>query len=799
MPRSIEKCLFITLVCVIAGLASAPVRAAEQGTAATRILGVRVAIKGNHTRLIFDAEGARPTQVGPASEDGISVFFTQMTAKFPDKKFEGNSGAAKDIKFRRESGFFEVLFRQKHTSATHKINPGKKAGKYSLVIELSAPGKSAAQAAEPAKASAREPAGERSGAEAPTKRIETGELFGSKSPPGLKGLLRAEEKKKHESGDRSPGQKSQPFVAADERTTALFDIANDRFESCRRNLVLCGPELIEAYEEALKAGPKTSLAPVGFYRLGLAQWAMGNYAKAERIFRHAISEWPDAPTASRCWIGLGDFYNKKQAYLEAMEAFRTALRLAADKTDKAAAYFELGREYLFLGAPREAIELFEQCAGQDPWFHAKKPELVRLVGEAEFSLGMYDRSKEHLLRYVNFQQSAPDQDIVYAKLAEILLNQGETALANKVHLFINKYFTDSEGDVISRIRQAELLERTDQEQSLRIYDELCAKDLSPNLRKIVYFKLATLNWKNGNLDRSLQLMDDVFQGKTDASPGGEMAGMRERILVEMVKKHFADKNYLTVIQLHDRYRRIFDSMQPASEVFEDIAASYGAMKFYSNAIELYERLMAKSQKKNEEQYLTCALYSLRMGDKNKSSNFCKQVQAEALDVRKSEVLGHICYLEQKYGDAVKHFSKILQKQKEFDLCEPDSFRTYGHTLYELKKYDEAIPILQKGFERIKTDDADNQRATLVMLGKCHMALKQYVKAAETFETALRFGKEEQTNELLYEISKLYLVAGQPDKAVQNLNLIIETQNPFWSAIAQQQINSIQMAQTTQPR
>ncbi len=163
-------------------------------------------------------------------------------------------------------------------------------------------------------------------------------------------------RKSRPGGDRPP-VRIPAFCRSRRPNRRALRIANDKFEGCRRNLVLCGPDLIEAYEEALKAGPKSSLAPIGFYRMGLAQWAMGNYAKAEKLYRHVISEWPDAPSVSRCWIGLGDIYNKKQAYLEAMEAFRTALRSASDKTDKAAAYFELGREYLVLGAPKEALDL----------------------------------------------------------------------------------------------------------------------------------------------------------------------------------------------------------------------------------------------------------------------------------------------------------------------------------------------------------------------------------------------------------------------------------------------------------
>ena len=84
-----------------------------------------------------------------------------------------------------------------------------------------------------------------------------------------------------------------------------------------------------------------------------------------------------------------------------------------------------------------------------------------------------------------------------------------------MYAFIKKYYTDSEGDLISRIRRAEISEKTSPEEALRLYNELCGKDLSPSLRKIVYLKMASLSWKKGSLERGLELMDEVFQGKND--------------------------------------------------------------------------------------------------------------------------------------------------------------------------------------------------------------------------------------------------------------------------------------------
>jgi tetratricopeptide (TPR) repeat protein len=85
------------------------------------------------------------------------------------------------------------------------------------------------------------------------------------------------------------------------------------------------------------------------------------------------------------------------------------------------------------------------------------------------------------------------------------------------------------------------------------------------------------------------------------------------------------------------------------------------------------------------------------------------------------------------------------------------------------------------------------------LGKCYSELKQFAKAAEMTEIAMQFAKEEAKNELLYDTAKSYLAAGQPDKAIQDLQEIVGKQHPFWTVVAEQQLNSIQMAQSNQTR
>ena len=411
---------------------------------------------------------------------------------------------------------------------------------------------------------------------------------------------------------------------------------------------------------------------------------MGNYARADKLFRQVTSDWPDHPVASRCWVGMGDIYNKKQSYLEAMEAFRWALRLAAQSDDKAGAYFELGKVYLVLGANKEALEMLNNCISLQPDFYMKKPEVFRFIGEAYFGLGNIEKAKEPLLRYLNIQESAPDQDIVVAKVAEIFLIEGDLGAAGKMYSFIHKYYMDSEGDLICRVRQGELKEKDDLEQAITIYDDLRSKDLSPSLRRIVLMKLAALNVKRGDLAKGLELMDEAFPVKNDGSSPRGTSELRERILCDLISKYYSDKDFVKVVQLHEKNRRVFDAIK-APDVLEQIAESYASLKFYSNALTVYDKLTSKGQKKGEEILLRCALYALCLNENGRSFQFCKLVQSEAMDLKKSELLGHLFYRDQKYAEAVKAFGKVLQKGKEFELEEPDSYVAYGYCLFQYQK------------------------------------------------------------------------------------------------------------------
>ncbi len=85
----------------------------------------------------------------------------------------------------------------------------------------------------------------------------------------------------------------------------------------------------------------------------------------------------------------------------------------------------------------------------------------------------------------------------------------------------------------------------------------------------------------------------------------------------------------------------------------------------------------------------------------------------------------ILYRNKCYGDVVNRYSTIYDSMS----WNPRFVYEYGHSLYKSKKYDAAIPVL----ERAASLSADPM--PLNVLGECHQALQQYEKAETYYRCA----------------------------------------------------------------
>jgi tetratricopeptide (TPR) repeat protein len=742
---------------------------------------IRTGSHGSYDRLVFDIEGERPSRVGPPSDEEITIEFKSVsTGAKPEKLMPRLPSSIARLTFEQteQSFLVKITFGAPNTSVKTFFTNWRK-GCYRLVLDFSTQSAPSPQ----------------------TQPISDAEAF-SKGKAEKKNKRRALTQPDHFSSplpalDKVPQQPSSGNAKVDE----LYETADDAFNDGQEDLANKGFEIIGLYTNAIKAGPKAPQVPQALYRSSLCYVALDDARKAEEGFKRIIADFPTHPLVPQCWLNLAKVLQKKRSYIGSVQAFRTALGYPLDKEHVTEAYYSLGKALTSADAHKEAIEAMKKCLDEDPTFYRKNPDMLKSLGESFFAIQQYGKSCESFFRYLNLQKNIPDRDVILAKVAEGLLYMGEHDLANSIYTYIERNHPDSEGDVIGKIRKAEILEQKDgkhKEQALAIYEELARKTLSPPLSKLVLFRLANYEWKNGHYSKSRSLIDEALQIKGGTTSNDEFLNLRGKVVVDWIKQAYAGKNYPEVIQLYQDNKSQFQFW--GSPEFDIMAAeSYGSLKLYPNALEIYRQIMSKGGKKNDEWLFKAAHYAFLMRDMEKATQLALQIQSETFDRQKAEMLGQIYFEQKKYKEAVQYFGKIFQSDKVFGQFNSDHLLSFVESLIQLGRFEDAAGVLQKASPGLENEDVEKRIRACLLQSKCYQSLKQPDKAIEVLERLLPvLPSDEVRDQMNYQLSVLYSEAGQETKATEKLTQLLQSSQPLWKAAAQQQLDYLQM-QNSKPK
>jgi tetratricopeptide (TPR) repeat protein len=582
---------------------------------------------------------------------------------------------------------------------------------------------------------------------------------------------------------------------AQEKVDALYGLADSFYEMHREALTQYGSQIVDHYLNALRTAPKAPQAPVATYRCGLSYAAIGSSDRAKQCFEYVISNHPNHPLVGPSWLGLGRLGLEKSSPSEAMLAFKSALNFPMEKSEMAEAYYGLGKNLSLLNEHRQAVETMKNCLSQDPLFYRKQPDTFKYYGESLFGIQQYSESQKYLLWYLNLQPASPDRDIVLARIAETLSHEGDEKLVKKLQTYIQNNYPNSEGATIAQIRRAETLEKANPKslEAARIYEELSALSLSEPLLHLVRLKLASLEWRNGNYEKSLAIIDNMLNVSKNEANKKEFASLRDKVIVDWTKKAFEEKDYAKVLHFYMENMPLFQSLQ-SSEIDAMLGESYGALKLYPNALESYQRVLARDgDKVNEEVLLKMAEYAFHMRDMAKAEQLALQARSPALDRSRTELLAQINYAREEYPKAVEYFEKLLPKDRTPEDAVKDYLLQYTESLMKVGKYEQALFWVQKGISLTDQGNPELLVQLHLLESQCYVNLNQKQKALESLEGAIPLVvAEDLKNRLNYELSGLYLENGQKDMAVQKLTELSASSQSFWRAAAEQRLNNLQL-------
>ncbi len=141
-----KKCTTISLAMFV-GLVL--LSANSLAAATTKLNDFRTGQHQGYTRLVLDAEGARPLEIGPATAESVTIVYDQLKLmRQPSALFRDIIGAAAHVSHRRQEdrAVIEITFKTPNTAVRSFYLKGKsnRKGTYRLIMDLYPPGRAAA-------------------------------------------------------------------------------------------------------------------------------------------------------------------------------------------------------------------------------------------------------------------------------------------------------------------------------------------------------------------------------------------------------------------------------------------------------------------------------------------------------------------------------------------------------------------------------------------------------------------------------------------------------------------------------
>lgn len=758
-----------------------------RSSAQTTIESVRVGTHPGFTRLVFDSAGDEPIGLEQPSPEALEVIYEELEVKVGSGDLsKAARGAVKAVALPRKEpkNRIVVTFKRPGLQVKSFTLPGTSpdGNAYRLVVDLYPPGPPSRQTNQDASAQTGKSAAASQAAPPQGEATESKDA----GPAAVEAAGTG-------GSDRTQGT----VPAGDAAAGGVFARAEEAFQRWREKPVenQRAEEAIALYREFLDGFPEAPQAAAAHARLGLLYYGLEKLHAALPHLERALSSNSQVPEAARAWLALGNLQQASGNHVEAIQSYRNALKDSPESSIAAEAHYRLGTSLSIAGNHEEAVTVLQRSLEIDPTFHLEHPDIFRYLGESLFGVRDYAGSRDCLFRYLNLEPHIPDKDLVLARLAETYLHESQTDLAERLYAYIGTYFPHSEGEVIGKIRRAELLEKQGPEmqaEAYRTYQELSERSLSPPLNHFVQFKLAYSEWQNGDYDKSLQRIRNVMQGQENRASDDDFRALKEKVMLDRARAAFQSQDYAKVVQLYKEDPFVFDT-QKSLEVVAMVAESYERLHYFPNALPLYETLLKNDPK--DRWRMKTALCLLETGQVARAEQLLKQVNDPALTAEKAELLGRVAFSMRRYAEAMKHFDRQIEALGGDNAVPTATLIQYSRCLVEQGRHEAALPWIEKALQRLPRENAQDRLQVLLMAGRCYQKLGRYHEAIATYESLLpEVSSEDLRNQLVYELSNLYLQAGQPDKAEAKLSELLAASKEFWKLAAQQKMDYIRMRQ-----
>lgn len=502
-----------------------------------------------------------------------------------------------------------------------------------------------------------------------------------------------------------------------------------------------------------------------FFKMGYSYFMIDKPAKAKTyLYKVKDTKSSYAPSATYYYAHIN--YEEKN-FPSAVKGFLT---LENEPSFKAIVPYYICQIYYQEGEYDKLLEkapqLFE--VAKEP----RKTEIAKLVGDAYFKMGNFEKSLEYLEYYKRNSTSGYEKSDYYQlAFAYMETQQYEKAI---------KYFEKvrNKEDALSQNALYNLgncyLKTNQKEFAGKAFYAAYQMDYDQTLKEDAMFNFAKISYELSNdpFNRAITAINTYLSNYPDSPRKNEAYAY-------LVNLFLSSKNYKgALVAIESIPNRNNDLDQAYQKIAFNRASELYIENNFEAALELYQKSLRKPYDKTmslQAKYWSADCYyqmqqyydAIKLWKELSSDNKVNQIE-EAIHINYNIAFSY--YMLNKYSEATLWYSKVIKDMKSNDKIKSDAYLRSGDCYYIMKDFNKAVTYYGLALD-MGQDNADYAMYQGALANGGMGDLNKKAEMLNSFHK--RYPKSNLADDALFELGTTYLIFEKNQPAISSFTKLVD--------------------------
>ncbi|MBU2451950.1 MAG: tetratricopeptide repeat protein, partial [Proteobacteria bacterium] len=556
------------------------------------------------------------------------------------------------------------------------------------------------------------------------------------------------------------------------------------------------------FQDALVSFPKSLLLPYGYSGIGMIQKRLNNLSASEGYFNIVKQGYLEYSGLPEVMYHLAEIYDQKEYLDKSLMYYKQVFEDTVENSYMPDAGIGYGKALFKKRQYIDALTVLNYVVASNPKKVYDSYELLLHIGDANFEIGRSKEARQTLTRVLNLFPEIEGRDVLLSKVGDTYGMENNHEKAIKVYELVREKFPDSEGYISSSIGIARYL-KNDKEK-IEIYQMIKKKFPENKYSRIAMMRLAEIYQANGEYNKCINEIVDLLS----AYPRGlryEAVKLMQKAYEALFQKQLKSDEFTKVLNRYETEHERLDRMG-SRQIALSVGLAYLEAKLYEESFNHLINAYKQYKRSSRSPELLFGL-GVAMDETGRDDDALKLFTAFSnqflKDNRRAEALSRSAdiYLEKKkyelssakFDEAYKILKTHLDKGKILML---------QSNVYEKKgDLDTASLLREKAVKEMALASGENYEVLTYAykeLGRTYISLKQYIKSADAYLKALGFSQDDtEKANLGFLIGDAYQKGNILPKAKEAFKQVVTSYDSVWARLAQQRLNTLELAQTVQ--